>query len=529
MTVAPRYAEYGDAHDTGVSVPVMVPPGTRNLQAQPENGDFAPETPAEVAPSHGEAETATRALFEEEGPQSDDVHDGDTSWASQQYVMLGAAGAASPPMCSMTEAASEIGGEQAAACEQHAQYYLCRKADVDHIFVDHPMYCRTTDIYGSSNVNTYQEAGDFPDLDIRYSILCQAALAAPMLLWGRSEQPPALQDACLETPLLASRGSEQAAPLQPDGCSAAASAVMPKLCISNSTEALLPSLTPAAMALEVCQQQVLSAPPADRGRPSGSSGDVTARAGSCTVRPAEARPGPLLFIGNDWPCAPLALRLKHCVQQAAAAGSCQHVAGDAAFASRLTASLQHARSAFCIHNLAYQGTMPISAFPRLCLPDASLSALLWPPPGLRSTGSTPSGSDTDRAQSSERDAACSVAAAPEHAATSVNWMHVRARPSLFWKAHCNFVHFSMGTGSPREGRRHPCAWLQAALSEYDSICTVSPNYAREICSDEGMAFGMREVLCRRGVRWDFALLPYSPAVDMVSGCNQSLLLLSRLL
>ena len=45
----------------------------------------------------------------------------------------------------------------------------------------------------------------------------------------------------------------------------------------------------------------------------------------------------------------------------------------------LRASLKHARTAFCIHNLAYQGAMPLAAFPRLCLPESALRPLLWPP------------------------------------------------------------------------------------------------------------------------------------------------------
>lgn len=431
MTVAPRYAEYSDAHDTGVSVPVMVPPGCRNIQTQPDIGTFAPE-PSAAGVS---VLTAARPSSEGHGAESHTSHEEDSSWASLQDHLLSVAGAGSAAESSMPEAVQETGG-QPAACEQHAQYFLCRKADVDHVFVDHPMYCRTTDIYGSSNVNTYQEAGDFPDLDIRYSILCQAALAAPLLLWGRSEQSPAVQGAPLETALdqstLSGRhASEQAAQLQPDGCVATASAVMPKLCMSGPHETALPDLASAARTLEVCQPQVLSPQHAEHMRQTGSAANGGACSGTSTD--TESGPRPLVFIGNDWPSAPLALRLKHCVQQAAAASSCQHVAGDAPYASRLIASLQHARSAFCIHNLAYQGTMPISTFPRLCLPDAALTALLWPPPASSSTGAPQSGSrasETDGEQRDDSDAGCSGAETNKHAATSVNWMHVRTWPPV---------------------------------------------------------------------------------------------------
>ena len=42
-------------------------------------------------------------------------------------------------------------------------------------------------------------------------------------------------------------------------------------------------------------------------------------------------------------------------------------------------SVCHAKTAFCIHNLAYQGFMPLATFPRLCLPEIALRPLLWPP------------------------------------------------------------------------------------------------------------------------------------------------------
>ena len=50
--------------------------------------------------------------------------------------------------------------------------------------------------------------------------------------------------------------------------------------------------------------------------------------------------------------------------------------------------------------------------------------------------------------------------------------------------------------------------VQAALCKSDLLVTVSPNYAREIQTDEGMACGMRDVLCSRGI-W-FASLFLNP-------------------
>ena len=47
--------------------------------------------------------------------------------------------------------------------------------------------------------------------------------------------------------------------------------------------------------------------------------------------------------------------------------------------SSLRDSVRQAKTAFCIHNLAYQGAMPLATFPRLCLPHDALPPLLWPP------------------------------------------------------------------------------------------------------------------------------------------------------
>ena len=49
-------------------------------------------------------------------------------------------------------------------------------------------------------------------------------------------------------------------------------------------------------------------------------------------------------------------------------------------------SVRQAKTAFCIHNLAYQGSMPLATFPRLCLPDAAMAPLLWPPVQLEGIG-----------------------------------------------------------------------------------------------------------------------------------------------
>ena len=64
----------------------------------------------------------------------------------------------------------------------------CVAAGVDRVFVEHPIFERAArDIYGANYTYVDSDAG-IPDLDLRWSILSQAALAAPVVLWPPSQQ-----------------------------------------------------------------------------------------------------------------------------------------------------------------------------------------------------------------------------------------------------------------------------------------------------------------------------------------------------
>ena len=169
MVVSPRYAEYADAVDTGTSVPVLLPPAA-SLHS-PSADSFPPTGSSPALP--GSQADAVRSF---------QLEDDNAAQAPEVQRLHQATSTSLDGSMSQTEDAVQQQRQDS------AQYYLCKRGGVDHVFVDHPMYCRTSDIYGSSTVNTYQEAGDFPDLDLRYSILCQAALAAPLLLWSKAVQ-----------------------------------------------------------------------------------------------------------------------------------------------------------------------------------------------------------------------------------------------------------------------------------------------------------------------------------------------------
>lgn len=61
---------------------------------------------------------------------------------------------------------------------------------VDRVFVEHPIYeAAGDDIYGANYTYADTDSG-VADLDLRWSILSQAALAAPLLLWPPPPPPP---------------------------------------------------------------------------------------------------------------------------------------------------------------------------------------------------------------------------------------------------------------------------------------------------------------------------------------------------
>jgi len=189
--------------------------------------------------------------------------------------------------------------------------------------------------------------------------------------------------------------------------------------------------------------------------------------------PGSVPTGPIAFVANDWPTAPLALRLKYALRPAAEAArppcaACEGGGGGRpgpspppcglcgagspaadAYAASLARSLAGARSAFCIHNLAYQGVFPTAAWGRLCLPEAARAAVEW----------TPGEDDDDDGGGGGE----GVQAASPPAARQLNWM-------------------------------------RGALLASDAVITVSPSYAAEITTSPAGACGLLGPLRARGVR-----------------------------
>ena len=371
MVVSPRYAEYEDARDTGTSVPVLLPPSAMAQAPLAAECNAADSSPA-LSGSQSDARASSHA---------------DTAADLQgQEGSLQQAGTL--PKSSQTATGAALQLRQDAA-----QYYLCRRGSVDHVFVDHPMYCRTSDIYGSSNVNTYQEAGDFPDLDLRYSILCQAALAAPLLLWHSSQDAGTAKKLNEESGaaarqqdtgprhtldqgadhtlpgvshlhLLSAGSGYSAAPAAAEATGAPVHAGMPSAEMADADSAStapVPPLQAAPAGPSIPAAALAALPPASLGSAQRGPADISSEAGvangtaaaaehGCHPRGFVQKPGqaaghqsssmreapgkcsqaaksaaPLVFVSNDWPCAPLALRLEHSVRSAQASSAASQV------------------------------------------------------------------------------------------------------------------------------------------------------------------------------------------------------------
>lgn len=305
MTVTPRYQAYADAWDTGLKVPLKLP----------------------VTDLHDDAAAQFRHQLSDDQLCQQPMH------------------SPKPPL------------------QPWAALYHCRQKGVDRVFVDHPLFLET---YGKDNANTYLQGGShFPDLDLQYSILCQAALAAPILLWHQPQDHLhrlQLQALVRKLPQTLSGGIAQYIGLD----AASASLVSQDSWLAETEPAPLPS----------CADVRSAAPAVDSVLRKGQ--EVTDLDSAGIIWPASV--GNIAFVGNDWPCFPLSQHL-HGLQSLAYEGDrAQHaligapqastpLACSAAnnFEAHMARLLKSARVAFCIHNLAYQGIFAQVRFLLHCL------------------------------------------------------------------------------------------------------------------------------------------------------------------
>lgn len=172
MTVAPRYDAYPDTEPTGVNVPLTLP-GTlapSGMEAsQPGSDKAAPPASThatDASPHTGlrRRRRGRRRKVPEDLPASAISRNDDSAIGS-----------------------AVTGDEPSTACFTEAALFSTHQCGVERVFVDHPLL-RTANIYSFEAPSaggpalTYLHGGEHSDLHIRYSILCQAALAAAALL-----------------------------------------------------------------------------------------------------------------------------------------------------------------------------------------------------------------------------------------------------------------------------------------------------------------------------------------------------------
>ncbi|CAG9464642.1 unnamed protein product [Pedinophyceae sp. YPF-701] len=333
MTVAPRYGLYPDTRPTGVRVPLELPPKS----------------------------------------------------ALSGNAATGAAGSGE----------GDAGDRSAAS---HAELHVCNQGGVIRVFVDHPAFNAADNndphtIYGTGYIEGGAEGSN---LDIQYSILCQAAAAAPALLLPPGDG--ASSDAADGSPR-GSLGEGKKLVFVANDWPAAMLVLRVKAHIQGGhmvaacerrlreAEAQLAASTapdpfqtgapplaptsPPSRALPLLSTVEEVSEPASTPRTTGASGS-SKRTSVSAHRPLGAPDVP-----------PRASSAPPTASAAAAAVT--HEIELLALARTLERRLRGATVTTCVHNLAYQGHFPAELFPRLTLPDEFVRHLLDVPETFWST------------------------------------------------------------------------------------------------------------------------------------------------
>jgi glycogen synthase len=367
MTVSPMYSNYSDVRDTGVRAPVQMPLDTAAAAAAAEQQKQLKQQQAEQRQQQHQQQQLQEGLLDaagwrrasrvyssmDEGVDHDQAAPSDVARAAAVYSSMDElAEDATADLAAPAGAA----GDSSSMDGNYVHYYMCTSSGVDRVFVDHPLYHGGADRgsgtpWTSAVVSTYCHpdssaaaavGGATPDLAAAASLLCQAALAAPLLLWGvggglagqqqqqqhqrqeRKWQQQQRQQQLEMLLLLKLLGLEQS--------QAAAEAAAAVAAAGGGVAGLLSA---AAQAQQAALVQGLRYPQqivAGRARPVllGTGGSEVDRRwpvcdlllprqgehGSGSSSPGVAAAGPVLFIGNDWPCGVLPLWLDMYRQEA---------------------------------------------------------------------------------------------------------------------------------------------------------------------------------------------------------------------
>lgn len=297
---------------------------------------------------------------------------------------------------------------------------------------------------------TYLEAGEVADLDLRYSVLCQAALAAPVLLEHSSGTAAA------------------AAGSSDDGCGGG-TAAQPAWRLGEQRQQIVYVANDWPTALLLLRLQ------------------YTVRALGAAA--AQEAPAPCC---NSGCCSKSDVAV-------ADVSSLQQL-----LAQRLGAS---AAAAFCIHNLAYQGVLGAEAFARLSLPVAALPALCtssdWREVLIQLGTGCASGGRSDAPPQQQQQQACdgqalsslSTAAAVPAAAPGGDAATPVAAVASGTAAGQPAVATVIASCFSKELNQ-----MRSALLAADCLVTVSRGYAMEVQQEGPFGCGLHDILAARGIR-----------------------------
>ena len=283
------------------------------------------------------------------------------------------------------------------------------------------------------------EAGEAADLDLRYSVLCQAALAAPVLLERQALDAGG-----------ASGGGGDAAQQEQEQ--------------EQQRIVYVANDWPTALLLLRLQYGVRAAAAAagqDTGGGSGSSG------GSSTAT-------------------------------SSGSGGEELASLQRLLAQRLGAS---AAAAFCIHNLAYQGLLGADTFPRLSLPRAALPALCtssdWRQVLQQLAQGVPAGGSGGLEQQQQQpmvQGELAPACLPSAGAAAPAAQPAAAEPGEHAAAAAAAAAAAVASCASGELNQ-----MRSALLAADCLVTVSRGYALEVQQEGPFGCGLHDILATRGI------------------------------
>ncbi|CAD7698719.1 unnamed protein product [Ostreobium quekettii] len=370
----------------------------------------------------------------------------------------------------------------------HGRLFFCREAGVDRVFIDHSLFQpsaeddRSTALIYPSGYAPWVPA---ENLEICYSVLCQAALGAPLILWpwsdqGRVERPLGVESGKVghgsggrggwqggRRP----RGFETGDGVGPDegprGSIEKGGESSAVVFVCNDWPCgLLPLWLELYKGMigqdgkgDITQARAVAIAGVAGGRsamvPSSIVNELEVEGGCapCVAVHEEAKESSTAPDHSDGEMGAEAdPHLPAAYFESLRRSNAIHQIELAKFQAKVGARLADSRLAFAIHNVAYQGKFHPETFPRLCLPNEATPRLLWWP------GSTGIASDLST------ESAAGVIAGDTG---SVPWQ---------------------------------LNWLKAGLTCSDVVVTVSPGYATELMRDKAKGCGMGDVLRQLGIK-----------------------------